>query len=258
MTLASPTSPPRAAPAVTVSPQQRAALGRLINIAGRQRMLSHRVVMFLALSRIAPDPGQRLGLVASAERTLDGFAAGHSVIVDGDPETGLPALFSARARGLMDDADEARTNGLTGGMLVARFIDRSRRCIHHLQENQNGAEAEITALSTLVATDLLDLLTRLASAFEADLADSAAAEAAQTSEVHQIVAKTLENIETLGSRVNLIAINALIEAARAGEAGKAFAYVAQEIKSLGLQTRTEAGRMSEAVAKLFKSDLKAG
>src|SRR5437870_5070852 len=105
---------------------QRQALGALINVAGRQRMLSHRAVMFLSLSRMAPAQA-RDGLIGSAQQALDGFEAGTRLLTLGDPESGIPALFSRRVGGLLTDirADA----GVSGRSVLDRFISRGRACI---------------------------------------------------------------------------------------------------------------------------------
>ncbi len=68
--------------------------------------------------------------------------------------------------------------------------------------------------------------------------------ASKANEIGEIVGL----IQAIAGQTNLLALNATIEAARAGEAGRGFAIVAQEVKSLANQTARATERISEHVA----------
>ncbi|CAN7155427.1 methyl-accepting chemotaxis protein [Phenylobacterium sp. LjRoot219] len=224
----------------------RAALGALINIAGRQRMLSHRAVMFLALSQLpGGDAGKHLDQASAA---LAGFAGGVRLLLDGDAGEGIPPLFSARVRELL--AAEAAGQG-SGVQALQSFGGRGQACLDRLRAADPACGGEVRALADLAGTVLLPLLNAIVAAFEQDLADALQSEAARVEDIRLVMAGALDDIELTATRIRLIAFNALIEAARAGDAGRAFSVIAEEIKNLGTQTRAESAKMQAAIARLF-------
>ena len=75
-------------------------------------------------------------------------------------------------------------------------------------------------------------------------AQSTNGEMTTLAETAQKIGDIVKLIRTIAEQTNLLALNATIEAARAGEAGRGFAVVASEVKSLAVQT----AKATEAIA----------
>ena len=198
------------------------ALGRLINLSGKMRMLSHRAALFAMRAGEGKSGSERH--LAAFDEAMREFEIIFTAVRQGDEGLAIPA---EAAKVLADDGvvDRAIAGPIEAFLSQAGSLRRSLR--------DGPVSPETTdQLVDLVAGDLLSALNRLTAAVSATLNARMTSRQASTEEARAAMLKAVGSITDVSMKVKLISINASIEAARAGPYGKSFGVIASEIRSL--------------------------
>lgn len=141
------------------------------------------------------------GVVEAVIRSSEALRAEHEAL------RGTVAALEADQTKVADASDEARL--------------LSERAIERLGEGTSLIQSSLGKISSLL--DLVETLGQHVTSFSAAM---------------EQVRRSALDIEDIAETTNILALNATIEAMRAGEAGRTFAVVASEVKSLANDTRS--------------------
>jgi len=131
-----------------------------------------------------------------------------------------------RAQGMASASDDARNRATT----VAGSSEQSSANVQAV----SAAAEELAASVSEIGRQMGEAATMAKRASEA--ANRSDGQVRALSDNASRIGDVITLIQDIAEQTNLLALNATIEAARAGEAGKGFAVVASEVKSLASQT----------------------
>lgn len=184
--------------------------GALINLAGRQRMLSQRIVLNVVLSTMGHDAALEI-----AREALALFRVSHAALVHGNSE--LPGVFFEELRLVYFGEVEADRK-------VTDFINLAEKVINACESKFRTAPDLLNELG-LQASPIVALLNKVTVVYEEESKKHAMVVRKQHHEL-------MSNIQNIAKQAGIVSVNAQIVAARAGEVGREFAVVAGELTNI--------------------------
>lgn len=200
-----------AAPAaVEQTPLSGDIFGALINLSGRRRFTSQRVVLYAVLASLGHE-----GAAATARETLASFRDAHITLIEG--KGSLPGVFCGQLR-------DAYFGTLHGDKTIRGFISLADATLDAIEGDGVGAPVLLDQL-VKSGTPLLSLLNGLTLVYEEQAKRHALAQRRQVQEI-------MAEVKTIARQARMLAFNAQVVAARAGREGRDFAAVASSMTTV--------------------------
>lgn len=178
--------------------------GMLINLSGRRRFTSQRLVLYAVLSNRS-----KREAVSVARDALKLFSEAHEILVHGNDQ--IPGIFC-------DELETVYFGHEHGDARIRDFISLANRALNAV-ENGDASAASLVDDLVEMATPLLGLLNRITQVYE-ELSKRHAMR------VRKQLVGIMSDIESISRQARMVAFNAQIVAARAGHAGREFSVVA--------------------------------
>ena len=184
--------------------------GALINLSGRRRFTSQRMVLYSVLASLGHE-----GADQTARDTLAAFRDAHTTLVQG--KQGLPGIFCQQLQ-------DAYFGTLQGDKVVRDFIALAESALDAIATVSRRAPGLLDEL-VRSATPLLSVLNALTLVYEEQSKRHALQQRRQMQEL-------MGDIKTIARQARMVAFNAQVVAARAGPVGKEFAVVASTMTNV--------------------------
>lgn len=193
-----------------VVPLSGEVFGMLINLSGRRRFTSQRLVLYAVLASQG-----HANATTVAREALSLFRGAHTSLLKRSGE--LPGVFCP-------ELEDAYFGKLDGDRQIRRFMDIADRTLNAMDDKLRAAP-ELLAELVQITTPLLAILNQITSIYE------------EQSKKHARLMRNqlrgiMTEIETIAREANMVALNARIVAARSGQAGKEFSVVAGVLSNI--------------------------
>jgi hypothetical protein len=185
-------------------------IGALINLSGRQRMLSQRIVLQLLLA----SRGDAAALDIARD-CLSTFESAHSDLVTGNER--FPGTFTGALQQLYFGGPRADAR-------IREFVARARTAIDATLADPSQQGSSLDAL-VAQATPILELLQTVTQAYQEEMHRCEVAARKRQTEL-------AECLSGISMQANIVAINARVSAARAGQYGREFSVITQVLADI--------------------------
>ena len=173
---------------------------------------------------------------AEMNALADGFESSVKAVVD--TVASASAEMRATAEAISTTTEQTRQQAVT----VAAASDEASNNVQTVA----SASEELTSSIREISRQVVESSTMAGTA--AERAERTNGRVEGLVEAAQKIGEVVNLISDIAEQTNLLALNATIEAARAGEAGKGFAVVASEVKSLATQTAKATEEIAQQVS----------
>lgn len=220
----------------------------LINMSGKQRMLSQRITMLILYCYLHQknDINKNDESIEMLKNSISLFEENFHTLLNGSQDKGIPKIFSANIYNKLkhDGVEE----------MVNQFIKTSHQYINLIENKRHINETELDSYVSNAATRLLGELDQLTRLYEEEFHDYSKFKHQEIETQSKEILSAIKSIKRITEQTDMISINSKIIASRSGETGKQFNVVADRLQSLNYDIDTASDKIIQYLELLIANE----
>ena len=228
--------------AATTAGSEEQTFGRALELLGQMPTLACRAAVNALMASSSPVQ-ERAPLSERFRSDIDWLCALLAALKQGDPNFGVSETTAAELEQAVW-ADEGISEAIDGFVASAFFISVQ------LTGPATVDASQVRELGQTAAQVVTDAFERATSIVREIVNEQSAKDRRNITHARDLTTRTIEQLNDLTLRIQLISVNATVEAARAGAAGAGFGVIAQEINMLSVGARNAVNEISAGFGRL--------